>query len=115
MGADGGIKITKIQEIKEKWETIRETLIIYLENDLKYAQSWEIKYAQSNLEESKNLPITINHYTGHDIVKMFGFISSCDCPYWYEDNIITAEGDNVPFSMNTLSNVLPGISIETWT
>jgi hypothetical protein len=115
MGADGGIKISKVSEIKQNWKSIRENLINALERDLEYADKWELKYSEEAWEKSGNLPKNIDNFTGDDIVKMFHFLANCDCPYHYEGLIITGNGDNIGSNMNTLSNVLQGVNIETWT
>lgn len=116
MGADGGIKITKVSDIKKDWLEIRINLLTSLEYDLKKSIGlWETNYIQNSIDGCNKLPDDISGYSGEDIVKMFSFMSSCDCPYLYEDSIITAVGDNVSDDMNTLSFALNGISIETWT
>ncbi len=115
MGADGGIKISKVSEIKENWKTIREALIRALENNLQYCDKHELRYAKEAWFESENLPKNIDKFTGDDIVKMFNFLKNCDCPYHYDGLIITGNGDYIGRNMDTLSNMLPGVNIETWT
>lgn len=115
MGADGGITITKISDIKTKWSQIRESLINWFESDLKTADKWEIEFIVDNLNNSKALPLDISGLSNEGICDLFGYLRSCDCPYLYEDSIITANGDYVPESMCNLSMALNGIRIETWT
>ena len=115
MGADGGIKITKVSEIKTNWKQIKKNLIKWFEEDLSRCDNWEKKFLQEYLDKSKLLPDDIKTLSGDEVCKLFKYLSSCDCPYLYEDAIITAEGDNVASQMETLSMCLNGISIETWT
>ena len=115
MGADGGIKITKVSEIKTNWKQIKENLIKWFEQGLNRCDNWEKKFLQEYLDKSKELPNEINNLSGEEICKLFQYLAYCDCPYLYEDAIITAEGDNVASQMETLSMSLNGISIETWT
>lgn len=115
MGADGGIKITSVDDIKKDWINIKTQLISRFEGNLKHCGSWEIKYIEEYIEKSKNLPDDINNLTGDDIVIMFGYLRSCNCPYHFNGYIITGEGDNVADQMNTLSSCLDGEYIETWT
>lgn len=115
MGADGGINISRVSEIKQNWQSIREKLISSLEHNVKNAQTWELKYAEETFEQSKTLPNDIATYEGEDIVKMLNFLKYCDCPYYYDGLIITGSGCNVDDNMNILSNALPGFYIETWT
>lgn len=115
MGADGGVKITKVSDIKKDWKAIKENLISALERDVQDAETWALKYAQEALDESRKLPDNIDNHSGEDIVKMFSFMASCDCPYLYEDVILTGVGDNVGDNMRTLSMVLRGVYVETWT
>jgi len=115
MGADGGIKISKVSEIKQNWKSIREQLINALEQNLNFVDKYELRYAEEAWLESENLPKNIDKFTGEDIVKMFEFLKNCDCPYHYEGLIITGNGNNIESNMNTLSSILPGVNIETWT
>lgn len=119
MGADGGIIISKVDDIKKDWSKIKQDLITSFEYRIKRAESWEIKYAEENLAKSKELPDDISSYTGEDIIKMFDYLKSCDCPYLFEGFIITGNGDYVTDSMNILSSCLrsldSSVDIETWT
>lgn len=115
MGANGGIKITKVSEIKTNWKQVKENLIRRFEQDLNRCDNWEKKFLQEYLDKSKQLPDSVEYLSGEEICKVFQYLASCDCPYLYEDLIITAEGDNVESQMETLSMSLNGISIETWT
>lgn len=115
MGADGGIKISSVDDIKKDWTNIKTQLISRFEGSLNYCGSWELKYIEKYINKSKELPDDINNFTGDDIVNLFGYLRSCDCPYHFNGCIITGEGDNVADQMNTLSDCLKGTSIETWT
>ena len=77
--------------------------------------SYEKKWLDEYILQSENLPETIDNLSNQEICKLFKYLQSCDCPYLYEDFIITGEGDNVADQMNTLSYILGGVSIETWT
>lgn len=115
MGADGGIKITKISDIKKDWSKIKDDLIRCFEREIKSSDEWEKKYHEEYLMWSMELPDDIESLSGEDVCKLFSYLSSCDCPYLYEDSMITAEGDYVSDRMDILSRCLNGISIETWT
>jgi len=115
MGADAGIRITSVDEIKKDWVNIKTQLLSKFEGSLKDCGSWELKYIQECIEQTKKLPDNINNLNGDDISNMFGYLRSCDCPYHFNGFIITGEGDNVAEQMNTLSNCLNGEYIETWT
>lgn len=115
MGADGGIRITSVDEIKNDWLNIKSQLITSFEINLEYCDSWDLKYIEKYIEVTKKLPDEINSLTGDDIVNIFNYLSSCDCPYHFNGYIITGNGNNVPDYMNILSNCLNGKYIETWT
>ena len=115
MGADGGIKITSVNDIKKDWINIKAQLISRFEGSLKNCGSWELKSFEEYLEKTKNTPDNINNLSGDDIETMLSYLRSCDCPYHFNGYIITGEGDNVADHMNTLSDCLKGTSIETWT
>ena len=115
MGADGGIRISKISDIKKDWFKIKSSLINRFEFCVRTKENYESEYYIEYLDKSKKLPDNIDNLSNKDIKNLFNYLSSCDCPYLYEDSIITGEGDNVEDQMNTLSEILPGISIETWT
>ena len=114
MGADGGIKITKISEIRENWNEIREKIIKNAEwyyNDTDYAKS----YLEKVWIQAQELPDDIKHLDNVGIIKVLSPFVSCDVPYLFENYIITAEGDNIPDHHLILSDSLNGLSIETWT
>lgn len=113
MGMDGGVNISKIKDIKEGWVKIKSDLIRNLEQ---YEKSSKWSVNMQEVQQAKDLPDNIDDYSGQQIVEMFQFLASCDCPYCLDDTyILTGDGDNVPDCMNSLSMALPGISIETWT
>lgn len=115
MGSSGRIKITKISSIKTDWAEIRERLIMYFESDLKTADKWEVSDIEDALNNSIALPLNIDELSNEEICNLFNYLRSCDCPYLFEDCIITAYGDYVDNNMNTLSVALKGEYIETWT
>jgi hypothetical protein len=122
MGADGGIVITKVQSIKDNWPKVKDELIKWFEGGLagvvRRDESWNVKTYTEAVEACKNLPDDVKDCSGEDIVKLLGFAASCECPYLFEDNIITGQGDYVWDLMDTLSHCLcsiGGTRIETWT
>jgi len=115
MGADGGIKITKISSIKRDWRKLKEKLVNSFKSDLKECKSYEKEWIEKYILESEKLPKNIDDLSNEEICKLFNYLHSCDCPYLYDDLLITGEGDYVADQMNTLSWVLDGVSIETWT
>jgi hypothetical protein len=114
MGADGGIKITKISDIRKKWKDVIKNIIEGLEYDIE-KNDYNSEYSLELLDKVKKLPKTIDNLSNEEICKILQIFESCDCPYLYEDNLITGEGDLVGDQMNMLSYALPGIYIETWT
>ena len=114
MGADGGVKISKVSDIKKEWLDIKKELIRETERRLNNS-SWDRRYYQEYFDKSKSLPDDVTNLTDKEVCDLFRYLSSCDCPNLYNDLIITAEGDNVADQMDILSMVLPGVSIETWT
>jgi hypothetical protein len=115
MGADGGIVITKLSSIKENWSKVKSDLIKSFEYAIKRADEWEKKYTLEAFEKSKLLPDDVSQLSGEEIIKLFSYLASCDCPYLFEDNVITGRGDYVSNNMGILSMVLDGTYIETWT
>ena len=114
MGFDGGIKITKISNIKNNWGDIRTKLIERLEEKYIQCEDWEEKYILRYVDDSKKLPKNISRLSNKEIRDLLSFISSLDCPYLLDDYIITAVGDNVSSEMLILSDCLGGIEITTW-
>lgn len=123
MGADGGIRITKISEIKQYWKEIKTRLTNNFTSDLKGCADYERVWIENYLTCSKALPDNVDKLSSDDIVRLFGYLSSCDCPYLYEipdnDLLITGEGDYVADQMNTLSHALRSLDdstyVESWT
>jgi hypothetical protein len=123
MGADGGIVITKLKDIRNNWPKIKEGLIKSFEYDKNRAisrnESWNVNSYSVALQKSKELPDSLGELSDVELVNLFDFTASCDCPCLLEGNIITASGDYVWDFMNTLSFCLrsnaDGIYIETWT
>lgn len=117
MGMDGGIFITEIKDIREKWLDIKINLIDSFEKGLQRAESYEVSTYKSALEQSNSLPDSVDELSASEIVKLFSYMKSCDCPYLFKDEyIITGKGDYVFFTMSILSRALPSTeSIETWT
>ena len=115
MGADGGIKITKISSIKRNWTNIKSRLVRNFEDALENGASYESESNERHLRNSESLPDAVENLSNAEICRLFEYLSSCDCPYLYEASIITAVGDNVPDQMLTLSGCFDGIRIETWT
>jgi len=111
MGMDGGVNISKIKDIKEGWVEIKNDLVKYLDKDKS-----QYGINEQQVQQARDLPDNIDDYSGKQIVEMFQFLGSCDCPYNLDDiYIVTGDGDNVPDWMNCLSMCLPGVNIETWT
>lgn len=102
MGADGGVKICTVEEVKQKWKEIKSELLINLRGD-------------PLLKEAKFLPSNVDKLSGDEIVKLFSFMRSCDCPFHYHGVIILGNGDYVSSDMNLLSSIFPGVYVETWT
>lgn len=114
-GYDGGIKISKISDIKNNWPQIRNNLIKILEDKYLNCSKWEEKFALKYAEDSKKLPKDISNLSNKEICDSLSFIQSVDCPYLLDDYIITAVGDYVPSEMKILSDCLIGEEITTWT
>ena len=117
MGSRGGIRITKVSEIRKNWKHIKEELTACFTYQVEHGDSWELKYNQEYLDKSLELPDKIDDLTNNEIMVKLLYMSNCDCPYLYEDFIITGEGDYLPRQMEILSNALRryGEYIETWT
>ena len=115
MGADGGIRISKVSEITEEWVDIRENLVGYFSRKLEKCDDWEKKFIQDDYNNSVNLPMSIEGMTGEEICKVLSVYKSCDCPHLLEGNIITGYGDYVSNRMDVMSRTLPGYYVETWT
>lgn len=116
MGADGGIQITKISNIRKNWSKIKTTLTRSFENDLSRCSDYEFNFYTKLVEKSKELPDSIEGLTADEIKELLMRYESCDCPYLLGNTyLITAIGDYVEDQMNTLSYCLDGIRIETWT
>jgi hypothetical protein len=117
MGMDGGIFITEIKDIREKWLDIKIDLIDSFEKGLRTAEKHEKSTYESGLEKSNNLPDSVDELSANEIVNLFSYMKYCDCPYLLKDEyVITGRGDNIWISMEILSRALPSIeSIETWT
>jgi len=117
MGMDGGIFITEIKDIREKWLDIKVYLIDSFEKGLERAETYEVSTYKDGLEKSNNLPDSVEGLSAKEIVNLFSYMEYCDCPYLFKDEyVITGRGDYIAFSMGILSRALPSIeSIETWT
>jgi len=114
MGADGGIKITKISDIRDNWTDIREKIIKNAEwyyNHTEYGKT----YLEKIWVKCQELPDKINDVPNEHLVELFKSMKSCDVPYLFENYIITSEGDNIPDYHLILADSLKGIYIETWT
>lgn len=117
MGMDGGIFITEIKDIREKWLDIKIDLIDSFEKGLKKAETYEVSTYKDGLEKSNNLPDSVDELSAIEIINLFSYMKYCDCPYLFkEEYVITGRGDYIAFSMGILSRALPSKeSIETWT
>lgn len=102
MGADGGVKVCTVEEVKEKWKEIRSELLFHL-------------LGNPLLRQARSLPTSISQLSGDEIVKLFSFMRSCDCPFHYHGVIILGNGNYVSRDMNLLSSIFPGVYVETWT
>lgn len=106
MGADGGVAITKLEVIRDNWESIKTRLLEELNPNYeayKAVKSW------SN---------SAKFLSNESIVDLFKVMSCCDTPYLLGDTVLTSYGDNTYEDANTLSYVLlefGAIFIETWT
>lgn len=113
MGADGGFRITKIDDIKKDWTSIRKSFIDSLKYKIKNDSIW---ITTEDLNEANELPDDISELTNQQIIDLFQFVKSCDCPkLLFNEYMVTGEGDYVADQMNSLSYSLPGEYIETWT
>lgn len=120
MGADGGFRATSITDIKENWEDLRERLIESFENRYLNSESYMEKYALEEAKKCRELPKNIESLSNYEVVRLFDFLKSCDCPTLLGEYMITAEGDNVAGHMEELSwtinrTILESQYIETWT
>lgn len=113
MGVDGGVKITKISDIKKNWINIKNSFIKWLGSENK--TDWS-DISNKDVQEAMKLPDNIDKYSGDEICKMLEYFKSCDCPYNLDDiYIITGDGDYVSSTMRILSDCLNGEYVETWT
>lgn len=120
MGADGGFRIAKIQDIREKWENLRETLIECTLQDFNNSQDWNIETRLELHEATKKLPKSIVNRSNNEIVAFLQIYRSCDCPVLIDDSVYFGEGDYVENQMHLLSFCIRtscenSIYIETWT
>lgn len=110
MGFDGGVKLSKLSDIRKDWNEFRDKLIEEF-----ISVSYDDYMVEEALCDSEHLPINVDNLSDLEICTLLKVFKHCDCPYLYGDILITGEGDNVSTEMNVLSKCLPGISIETWT
>lgn len=118
MGADGGIRITKMKNLKHGWPAFRSRLIVECNDFLFDSDEFDEKIAQECFDCVADLPLSVEHLSYVDIVSLLQFAKNCDCPKMVDGYLITGEGDAIPRSMNILSTSLAavnGIYIETWT
>ena len=118
MGAEGGIKIFKIEDLKQNWEKLKVDTIGWAKEQLNWCYEWEKERIYNLIEKCKNLPDYISDMDYLDIVKMLQIFKNCETPYLYEDKIIIAYGDNVSKECQIFSDaieIIETISIETWT
>jgi hypothetical protein len=105
MGNDGGVRIFKIKELKEKWHLVRESIITRAkENVEKFDKYW--------YDEAFSFMSNLN------IEKMLQIFNSCDTPCLYFDSIVVAYGSYVYETTELFSNAICEIEhtcIETWT
>jgi hypothetical protein len=92
MGADGGVRITKISEIKENWEQLRSTLIESTGRQLNKSEDYEIESNADLYDYCKRLPKKLSRQiTDEKIVSLFSPFQSCDCPFLFGDLMFTGE------------------------
>ena len=124
MGADGGCKISRLIDIKKDWREIKNGLIDRAKKAVnRIGQSsnpdWNDSYNLNTYKEMAQIvgryPDSIDDLSVQEVVDLFKFFESCDCPCAFDDYIITGSGDNVAEFMEILSCHLPGMYVETWT
>ena len=106
MGADGGVAITKLEVIRDNWESIKTKLLE------------ELNPNYEAYKAIKSWPDNVSNLTNEEIVDLLKVISCCDTPYLLGDTVLTSYGDNTWEDANTLSYILKRIGaifIETWT
>ena len=114
MGMYGGVKLTKVSDIRKGWIGIKLKLMDKFTPSKYIRGHFKYEYEEA-LRQAESLPDNVDDLSDLDIFGILQRFEYCDCPYLYGDTLITVEGDNVSMEMNALSECLPGISIETWT
>jgi hypothetical protein len=118
MGNDGGVRIFKIKELKEKWHLVRESIITRAKENVEKFDKYWYDEAFSFLTACEKLPENIDNMSNLNIEKMLQIFNSCDTPCLYFDSIVVAYGDYVYESTELFSNAICEIEhtcIETWT
>jgi hypothetical protein len=112
---DGGICITKIEDIKKEWSDIRprikEVYDCHFEKRPYRKEIYDKEY-----KSSLDLPNDINSLSDKEICELLrGVMSNYDTPYLLESYIITGYGTNLNDISKDLFYLLPEWDqIETW-
>lgn len=116
MGADGGVKLTKMEIVRSKWPVIRERILAEVRGDSSSQDNYYYTDAIELLELVEKLPAVVVHMSYTELVEQLKIFKYRDCPYLFIDVLVTGRGDNISYRMNLLSDALKeGEYIETWT
>ena len=119
MGADGGITIHKIKDIKNGWPEIRIEIINFYEK-IKEKEcnrsEWHCKNHKKRLNAILNSPSNIDDLDNEELGKLlYSIIPYYDTPYVIDFIVITAYGTNIDEDAEALFDMLPSCEqIETW-
>lgn len=115
MGAEGGIIICEIKEIKEQWPKIKKEILQTLDRKGNSSYVWNKEDYIEKMPEIQGLKGDISDMSKKEVFDFLReFISKYDTPYLFGDFIIFADGDNISDINNSMSNCFPGEYIQTW-
>jgi hypothetical protein len=121
MGNSGGFRITKIEHIKENWESLREKLIQVTGEYLGSADKWNEGSFLELYDSCKKLPKKLSTRASfEDIAGLLSIFEGQECPFIFEDILYTGEGAYVSDEIGILSfsiecTIKESIGVKTWT
>jgi hypothetical protein len=115
MGAEGGIIICKIDDIRKKWPEIKKDILERFNRKGNSFHVWNKEKYIENIPKIQSLSDDISGMNDKEVVGFLrNFASQYDTPYLFGSFIIFSEGDNINDMDNLIVNCFPGDYVQTW-